>query len=117
MFSRFESPNFDAFLIYFWLESENVDFVKISVSPRREHDFQGFEELKINKKNTKKGIQNKDKKTMGNITRKHRFLDQNSLQKRSKIKEKPNEKYDEKKASKREGQEPFGQGVLISPRR
>jgi len=69
------------------LKSENVDFVKISVSPRREHDFQGFEELKINKKTAKKGIQNKDKKMIGNITRKHRFLDQHSLQKRSKIEE------------------------------
>ena len=117
MFGRFEGPNFDACLIDVWLKSENVDFVKISVSPRREHDFQGFEELKINKKNTKKGIQNKDKKTIGNITRKHRFLDQNSLQKRSKIKEKPNEKYTEKKASKRKGRETFGRGVLISPRR
>ena len=99
------------------MKRKNVDFVKISVSPRREHDFQGFEKLKINNKNYKKRIQNKDKTMIGNITRKHRFWDQNSLQKRSKIKEKPNEKYDEKKASKREGQATFGQGVLISPRR
>ena len=76
----------------FWLKFENLDFVKISVSPRREHDFQGFEELKINKKTTKKGSKIKTKKMIGNITRKHRFLDQNSLQKRSKIEEKSNEK-------------------------
>ena len=29
---------------------EKCDFAKISVSPRREHDFQGFELLKINGK-------------------------------------------------------------------
>ena len=62
MFGRFEGPGFDDLLIDFWLKSENVNFVKISVSPRREHDFQGFEQLKINKKTAKKTIQNKDKK-------------------------------------------------------
>ena len=92
MFGRFEGPNFDAFWTYFLLKSKNVDFAKISVSPRREHDFQGFEELKINKKTTKKRTKMKTKKMIGDITRKHRFLDQNSLQKRSKIEEKSNEK-------------------------
>ena len=92
MFGRFEGPSFDDCWIDFWLKSENVDFVKISVSPRREHDFQGFEKNKNQQNNYKKPIQHKDKKMIGDITRKHRFLDQNSLQKRSKIEEKSNEK-------------------------
>jgi len=41
-FDRFESH----FLMIFGIVFENSDFVKISVSPRREHYFQGFEQRK-----------------------------------------------------------------------
>ena len=41
---------------------ENVDVVKISVSPRREHDFKGFEGLKIPKQSSKNYVKYKPKK-------------------------------------------------------
>ena len=52
-FYWFLKPNFDVFLIGFWIRSENVDFVKIVLPPAREHDFSGFKGLEINKKLTK----------------------------------------------------------------
>ena len=40
--------------------------MKISVSPRREHAFKGFEELKINQKIDRKSMQNKAGKNYEN---------------------------------------------------
>ena len=44
------------FLLVFSTSSKNVDFAKIFVSLRREHDFQGFEFRKINKKSMKNRV-------------------------------------------------------------
>ena len=41
---------------------EKRDLVKISVSPRREHDFEGFEGLKIDIKSTQNRCRIKTKK-------------------------------------------------------
>ena len=49
---RFLEPQIDLIVTTFWLRCENADFVKIRVSPRREHENQGFEGLEINQKST-----------------------------------------------------------------
>ena len=49
---RFLEPQIDLIFTTFWLRCENADFVKIRVSPRREHENQGFEGLEIDQKST-----------------------------------------------------------------
>ena len=67
LFSRFFSifhwfwrSKIDGFLIDFWTWSENVDFVKISVSPRWEHDFRKIDffrlATKLHRKITSKSL-------------------------------------------------------------
>ena len=61
LFSKRFSSHFSMLFMLSWLasrailspSSENADCDKISVSPRREHDFQGFEELNIIKHSSK----------------------------------------------------------------
>ena len=48
----------DGFPTKFRFIRENGDFVKMCVSCRREHDFQGSERRKIDKKSKKKSMRN-----------------------------------------------------------
>ena len=60
-FLKWFCPHFSMLLMPSWLmffnmfcpSYANVDVVRISVSPRREHDFQGFEDLRITKQSSK----------------------------------------------------------------
>ena len=42
IFHGFSGLKINVFWTIFWLKSENVDFMKIELPPRREHDFSGF---------------------------------------------------------------------------
>ena len=73
-------PQNNHFWTKFGNKMQNVNFVKIVLPCRREHEFQGFEGSKINKKLEKIRSKNEAKKWWGQISKKIKILNPKASQ-------------------------------------
>ena len=82
-------PKNDVCWTMFLNNAENCNFVKIMLSPGREHDFEGFERLKIDTKSHKNRLNIEAKKCQGTISRKRDFWRPKASQNDTKSLKKP----------------------------